>query len=122
GSGNGAAPLAEPAPAEEKPVGYSRQNPFPARLLVNRKLTGEGSEKDTRHYEIGLQGFGLAYEVGDALGIMPTNSPELVDEILTALGYDGEEEVSSPEGEKMPIRLALLRKYQIRAPHLEFLN
>jgi sulfite reductase (NADPH) flavoprotein alpha-component len=122
GSGNGAAPLAETAPAEEEPLGYSRRNPFSARLLVNRKLTGEGSEKDTRHYEISLQGSGLAYEAGDALGILPTNSPELVDEMLMALGYDGEEEVSSPEGEKMPIRLALLREYQIRVPHLEFLN
>jgi sulfite reductase (NADPH) flavoprotein alpha-component len=123
GSSHGAGPLAETAPAEEeKPLGYSRRNPFSARLLVNRKLTGEGSEKDTRHYEISLQGSGLAYEAGDALGIMPTNSPELVDEMLTALGYDGEEEVSSPEGEKMPVRLALLREYQIRVPHLEFLN
>ena len=85
GSGNGAAPLLEPAPAEEKPAGYSRKNPFSARLLVNRKLTGEGSEKDTRHYEISLEGSGLTYEAGDALGIMPTNSPELVDEILKAL-------------------------------------
>ena len=122
GSLNGAAPMLEPAPAEEKPAGYSRKNPFSARLLVNRKLTGEGSEKDTRHYEICLRGSGLSYEAGDALGIMPTNSPELVDEILKALHFDGEEEVSSPEGEKMPIRLALLREYQIRVPHLEFLN
>ena len=122
GSTNGAAPMVELAPPEEKPAGYSRKNPFSARLLVNRKLTGEGSEKDTRHYEISLQGSRLTYEAGDALGIMPTNSPELVDEILKALGYNGEEEVSSPEGEKMPIQLALLREYQICAPHLEFLN
>jgi sulfite reductase (NADPH) flavoprotein alpha-component len=122
GSVNGAAPMLEPAPAEEKPGGYSRKNPFFARLLVNRKLTGEGSEKDTRHYEICLRGSGLTYEAGDALGIMPTNSPELVDEILKALHFDGEEEVTSPENEKIPIRLALLREYQIRAPHLEFLN
>jgi sulfite reductase (NADPH) flavoprotein alpha-component len=122
GSVNGAASMLEPALADEKPAGYSRKNPFSARLLVNRKLTGEGSEKDTRHYEICLRGSGLTYEVGDALGIMPTNSPELVDEILKALHFDGEEEVSSPEGEKMPIRLALLREYQIRVPHLEFLN
>jgi sulfite reductase (NADPH) flavoprotein alpha-component len=120
GSANGASRL-ETATLEE-PVRYSRKNPFSARLLVNRKLTGEGSEKDTRHFEISLQGSGLTYEVGDALGIMPTNSPELVDEILQALQFDGEEEVSSPEGAKMPIRLALLREYQIRAPHLEFLN
>jgi sulfite reductase (NADPH) flavoprotein alpha-component len=122
GSSNGPAPLLETGLAKAKPAGYSRKKPFSARLLVSRKLTGEGSEKDTRHYEIGLQGSGLTYEAGDALGIMPTNSPELVDEILKALGYDGEEEVSSPEGGKMPIRLALLQEYQIRAPHLEFLN
>jgi sulfite reductase (NADPH) flavoprotein alpha-component len=122
GSANGAAPLLEAAPAKEKAAGYSRKNPFPARLLVNRKLTGEGSEKDTRHYEISLEGSGLTYDAGDALGIVPTNSPELVEEILQALQFDGEEEVSSPEGDKIPIRLALLREYQIRAPHLEFLN
>jgi sulfite reductase (NADPH) flavoprotein alpha-component len=120
GSTNGAAPLLEPA--EEKEAGYSRKNPFSARLMVNRKLTGEGSEKDTRHFEISLKGSGLTYEAGDALGIMPTNSPELVDEILKALQFDGEEEVSGPEGDKMPIRLALLREYQVRAPHREFLN
>src|SRR6201996_454114 len=122
GSSNGAAPSPEEISTEKKPASYSRKNPFPARLLVNRKLTGVGSEKDTRHYEIGLEGSGLTYEAGDALGIFPTNSPELVDEILKALQFDGEEEVSSPEGEKMPIRLALLREYQIRAPHREFLN
>ncbi len=122
GSSNGAAPSPEEVSTDKKPASYSRKNPFSARLLVNRKLTGEGSEKDTRHYEISLEGSGLTYDAGDALGIFPTNSPELVDEILKALHFDGEEEVSSPEGEKMPIRLALLREYQIRAPHLEFLN
>jgi sulfite reductase (NADPH) flavoprotein alpha-component len=122
GSGNGVAASLETAPAKEKAAGYSRKNPFSARLLVNRKLTKEGSEKDTRHFEISLEGSGLTYEAGDALGIMPTNSPELVDEVLKALQFDGEEEVSGPEGDKMPIRLALLREYQIRAPHREFLN
>jgi sulfite reductase (NADPH) flavoprotein alpha-component len=114
--------VSAPGSVEEKPAGYSRKNPFQARLLTNRKLTAEGSEKDTRHYEICLKDSGLTYEVGDALGIMPTNSPELVEEILKALGFDGEEEVSGPEGNKMPIRLALMREYQIRAPHRDFLN
>jgi sulfite reductase (NADPH) flavoprotein alpha-component len=122
GSGTAGTPVLEAALTPEKPAGYSRRNPFSARLLVNRKLTGEGSEKDTRHYEISLKDSGLTYEAGDALGIMPTNSPELVDEILRALQFDGEEEVNGPEGDKMPIRLALLREYQIRAPHREFLN
>jgi sulfite reductase (NADPH) flavoprotein alpha-component len=66
---NGAAPPLEAAPTEEKEAGYSRKNPFSARLVVNRKLTGEGSEKDTRHFEISLQGSGLTYEAGDAGGL-----------------------------------------------------
>ena len=107
-----------PAPA---PAAYSRTNPFPARLLASRKLTLDGSEKDTRHYEIDLQGSGLAYEVGDALGLLPENSPDLVQEILTSLGFDGEEEITRDDGTKKPIRLALLTDYQIRTPHKEFL-
>ena len=108
--------------ASAEPAGYSRKKPFPARQLVNRRLTGEDSEKDTRHYEICLKGSGLTYEVGDVLGIMPSNSPQLVEEILQALGFDGEEEVDGTAGNKMPIRLALLREYQIRAPHRDFLD
>jgi sulfite reductase (NADPH) flavoprotein alpha-component len=120
-NGTGTAP-ASLTPPEERAAGYSRKNPFPARLLVNRRLTGEDSEKDTRHYEICLKGSGLTYEVGDALGIMPENSPELVEEILQALGFDGEEEVNGPESAGMPIRLALLREYQIRGPHLDLVR
>src|SRR5215203_4220036 len=69
-------PESSPSPvAENKPAttdnhatpveaGYSRKNPFPARLLINRKLNGNDSAKDTRHFEISLQGSGLSYEVG----------------------------------------------------------
>ncbi len=113
-NGNGAA---VPAAA----LVYSRINPFPARLLASRKLTLDGSDKDTRHYEIGLQGSGLTYEVGDALGLLPANSPELVQEILQALGFDGEEEVTSHDGATKSLRKALVHDYQIRAPHKEFL-
>jgi sulfite reductase (NADPH) flavoprotein alpha-component len=121
-NGSNGSAVAIPPAVEEKPIGHSRKSPFPARLLVNRRLTGEASEKDTRHYEICLKGSGLTYEVGDALGIMPANSPDLVEEILKALRFSGEEEVNGPDGNAMPIRTALLREYQIRAPHRDFLN
>ncbi len=100
---------------------YSRTNPFPARLLASRKLTLDGSDKDTRHYEICLKDSGLTYQVGDALGLLPANSPELVQEILDALGFDGEEEITRDDGAKKSIRQALVNDYQIRAPHKEFL-
>ena len=82
---------------------YSRTNPFPARLLVSRRLALDGSDKDTRHYEVCLKGSGLTYEVGDALGLLPANSPDLAQEILDALGFDGEEEVTSHDDAKKSI-------------------
>jgi len=92
---------------------YSRKNPFPAKLKKNRKLTAEGSAKDTRHFEIDLADSGLAYEVGDSLGVFPTNNPALVEEILGVLGFSGNEEVPDPTGNMVPIREALTRHYVI---------
>ena len=92
---------------------YSRKNPFPAKLKTNRSLTGPGSAKDTRHFEIDLDDSGLAYEVGDSLGVFPTNNPVLVEEILGALGFTGEEEVTDPNGNTIKIREALTRSYVI---------
>ena len=92
---------------------YSRKNPFPAKLKTNRSLTGPGSAKDTRHFEIDLADSGLAYEVGDSLGVFPTNNPVLVEEILGALGFTGEEEVTDPNGNTIKIREALTRSYVI---------
>jgi sulfite reductase (NADPH) flavoprotein alpha-component len=95
---------------------YSRNNPFPARLLVNRLLTGNGSAKEVRHFAISLEGSGLVYEVGDALGVVPMNCPALVNDILAALGCDGEEAVKDPDGSETSFRNALSRRYQITQP------
>jgi sulfite reductase (NADPH) flavoprotein alpha-component len=92
---------------------YSRKNPFPAKLRTNRSLTGAGSAKDTRHFEIDLGGSGLAYEVGDSLGVFPTNNPALVEEILGVLGFSGDEPVADPNGNPLSIREALTRSYVI---------
>jgi len=73
------------------PPRYTRANPFPARMLVNRRLSGPESEKDTRHFELDLTGWGLSFEVGDSLAVYPTNDPQLVDEIIHALGFTGQE-------------------------------
>lgn len=103
------------------PSPWSRKNPFPAPLLVNRRLTGPGSEKDTRHYEISLAGSGLSYEVGDSLGIFPSNPPELVEEIIEALHATGDEPVPGADGTAKPLREALLKDYAIKEPSKQFL-
>jgi sulfite reductase (NADPH) flavoprotein alpha-component len=101
---------------------YSRKNPFLGTLLVNRLLSAPGSAKEIRHFEISLQGSGLTYEVGDALGIFPQNDPALVEEMLAALGASGDEEVPGELGQPMPLRVALLRNYHITQPHKQFLE
>ncbi|MDQ6632361.1 MAG: sulfite reductase subunit alpha, partial [Verrucomicrobiota bacterium] len=99
-----------------------RNHPFPARLLTNRKLNAEGSMKETRHFEICLDGSDLKYEVGDALGVMPRNCPALVSEILQALGCDGEEAVKNSHGQEISFRHALLDSYQITQISQDFLK
>ncbi|MEO6846521.1 MAG: sulfite reductase subunit alpha [Chthoniobacterales bacterium] len=106
----------------ESTSGYSRKNPFPAKLTVNRRITLEGSEKDTRHFEICLKGSGLQYEVGDSLGIFPSNDPALVDSLLKTLGYAGTEEVAGNAGTPMPIRQALTTDYVITEPSKQLLQ
>src|SRR5213083_1745011 len=101
---------------------YTRANPFPARLVVNRRLSGPESAKDTRHFELDLTGWGLSFEVGDSLAVYPSNDPELVDEIIHALGASGDEQVSRPRGEPTTFRDALLRVYSITQPTPKFLR
>src|SRR5437016_8580067 len=88
---------------------YTRANPFPARLVGNRRLSGPESAKDTRHFELDLTGWGLSFEVGDSLAVYPSNDPELVYEIIRALGATGDEKVPRPRGEPTTFREALLR-------------
>lgn len=68
---------------------YDRDTPFAAELLANQRVTGRGSEKDVRHLELSLAGSGLSYEPGDALGVWPRNSAQLVDDVLELLELDG---------------------------------
>ena len=89
---------------------YSKKNPFPAKLLTNRLLNAADSARDTRHFEFSLKGSGLTYEVGDVLGVYAKNDPQLVDELISALSLDAEEQV-----EGISLRRALTENYDIRA-------
>jgi sulfite reductase (NADPH) flavoprotein alpha-component len=97
----------------ETRASYSRSNPFPARLLTNRKLNAPGSAKDVRHFEISLAGSGLHYEVGDALGVVPQNDSALVAELIAALGARGDDPVPGPNGNFVPLREAFAHDYEI---------
>jgi sulfite reductase (NADPH) flavoprotein alpha-component len=106
----------------ESPAAYSFKNPYPARLTANLKLTGSGSEKDTRHLEIALGDSGLTYLAGDALGVLPTNCPALVAELLAALHATGDEPVPGRDGAPKPLRDALFADYAITFADRKFIE
>ncbi len=82
----------------------------------------EGSEKETRHYEFSLADSGLQYQVGDSMGIFPQNNPKLVQELLDALHFSGDEQVKNKDGETASVREGLLKHYQITQPSKQFLE
>jgi len=75
---------------------YTKDNPLAAKLLENRVLNKDGSSKDVRHLVIDIAGSGLTYSVGDSLGVFASNRPQLVEEIISALGATGNEPVALP--------------------------
>ncbi|MDJ0710309.1 MAG: assimilatory sulfite reductase (NADPH) flavoprotein subunit [Woeseiaceae bacterium] len=100
---------------------HSRDNPFAAEVLANQKITGGSSSKDVRHIELSLEGSGLEYEPGDALAVIAKNPPQLVDELLNALTFDGTEAVSIDD-EQVELREALTSKLEITVLSLGFLR
>ena len=100
---------------------YNRKNPFPAKMLVNHLLTAANSSKETRHYEISIAGSGLSYEAGDAMCVVPNNCPNLVGDILEALGCNGSEE-EPVNGELMPLSEALRTHFEIKTPSKELVD
>ncbi|SDN18770.1 sulfite reductase (NADPH) flavoprotein alpha-component [Paenibacillus sp. yr247] len=93
---------------------YSRTNPFKAEVLENLNLNGRGSDRETRHVEISLEGSNLQYEPGDCLGIYPENNPRLVDKLIEEMGWKADDLITiNKNGEKRSLRETLLRNYEI---------
>jgi sulfite reductase (NADPH) flavoprotein alpha-component len=96
---------------------YSKDNPFPARILENRVLNAAGSAKETRHFVIDMAGSGLHYKAGDSLGIFPSNRPQEVEAVLKALGATGDELVMLPKAvAALPFREALSSRLALADP------
>ncbi len=108
--------VASPAKVETAAAAWSRKNPYPAVVLKNRRLSGTGSAKEIRHYEIALGDSGLAYEAGDALGVMPVNNPTLVTALLVRLGLSPD---ASVPGSDRPLGDLLTFAYEIATPSRE---
>ena len=121
--------IAEAAPAEggavPAPVAaastkskWTRKNPFPTQLSVNRRLSGPNSKKDIRHYEVALVGDDApTYEAGDAVNVLPVNDPALVELWLERLVMKAD---SAVPGHDQPLADLLLRDWEIVTPTKDF--
>jgi sulfite reductase (NADPH) flavoprotein alpha-component len=71
---------------------YTRNNPYFSTVTANYLLTGEDSEKETRHLAFALEQ-GMNYSPGDSIGVLPENRAQMVGEVLKSLGFTGDERV-----------------------------
>jgi len=90
--------------------------PFPARLRAAQPLNRGGSEKDTRLVVLETDSAAQRFQVGDSLGVVARNCPELVAAIIARLRAAPETPVLSPDGTLRPLADALLQSCEIRRP------
>lgn len=106
-------PSAALAPASATiATAYTRKNPFQAEVLVNQRLTTRNSTKDVRHIELSIEGSGIHYEPGDALGVVPRNADEDVGAVLERLPFDAEAAVEVGS-QPLALREALSQHFDI---------
>ena len=111
-SGNVIVPAVETSPQVVKSI-WNRKNPYPAKVSVNKLLSGPSSGKEIRHYEIDLADSGLTYETGDALNVMPVNDGVLVKKLTERLSVDRDIVL---EGQEKSIADLLTYQYEISTP------
>ncbi|BBY25612.1 bifunctional reductase [Mycobacterium stomatepiae] len=101
-----------PAPRPATPE-YSKKRPLVTDMIRNTTLSGPNSAKDVRQIVFDLPCEAASYEAGDALGVWPRNSDQLVDEWLSVTGLNGQTPVEVGEHGLMSLRSALTERIEI---------
>ncbi len=70
---------------------YSRSLPYVSRLKERALLTKSSSTKKTYHIVLDTSMWDEQYQVGDSVGILPSNDPKEVEAILKKIGASGSE-------------------------------
>jgi sulfite reductase (NADPH) flavoprotein alpha-component len=108
-----------PAAAAKPPVPAApKRVTVPARLLSRDVLNKPGSEKEVRHIALAFESGTLAYDVGDSLGVIAENCPDLVAAICGRLGGSGDAPVPCPDGVSRPLADALRAHLSLRERRL----
>ncbi|MEW5309841.1 MAG: hypothetical protein WDW38_001692 [Sanguina aurantia] len=114
---------------------FGKSRPFAATVLATQGLCNLSStlDKNTVRVEFDLEGSGLTYLPGDALGIYPSNPAQAVAELLEVLRTKGSLAVPPPSWHYedaavdsttrvMPLGQALLKAYDLRSPKPDLLQ
>ncbi|OBF03067.1 bifunctional nitrate reductase/sulfite reductase flavoprotein subunit alpha [Mycobacterium sp. 852002-10029_SCH5224772] len=119
GDGGGPAPapasavVAPSRPSRSATSTYSKKHPLITDMVRNTMLSRPTSTKDVRQLVFNLPEETVTYEAGDALGVWPRNSDQLVDEWLSVTGLDGQTPVEVGEHGLMSLRSALTERIEI---------
>ncbi|AJX36243.1 bifunctional nitrate reductase/sulfite reductase flavoprotein subunit alpha [Burkholderia oklahomensis] len=95
----------------------TKTRPAASRLVANLRLNEPGAAKDTRYVSLSTDGAAIEYETGDALGVWPTNCPELVDELLTLACLKADTPVTVAGVGELRVADALAKHLDITRPH-----
>ncbi|MFE9768058.1 molybdopterin-dependent oxidoreductase [Streptomyces sp. NPDC005808] len=115
-------PDSAPAPNTASALRPRRPAAVTARLTGNRLLSLPGAGKEVRRFSFDTRDSEtpLLYEVGDALGVRPVNSPDVVTEWLATTGLHPETAVDLNGASEVLLQEALHRHLDITriTPHL----
>jgi sulfite reductase (NADPH) flavoprotein alpha-component len=91
----------------------SKTNPFKAPVLEKIGLHGKSSDRQTIHIELSTENAaGLEYQPGDAAGVIPVNTQELINEALAVTGLDAGT-IVSVNGNNKKLEEALYRDLEL---------
>ncbi len=121
GSASSVVSVAASASVTEKHAEYNKLNPFQATVLDKTFLHGRNSDRQTLHVELSLEGSGLTYEPGDAIGVYATNPPELVDQVIETLNLNPNDKVITERGETT-LSNALFNEFELTTLTPDVLN
>ncbi len=94
---------------------FGKKNPFPANLLNCQPINGQLSKKETIHVEYSLDGSGLVYQPGDALGVVARNAPDVIGAVLSAARLRGDETIETKVSGRKLLADALRDDFDITA-------
>lgn len=116
-----APPAAPRLRAVDTATRYGKANPFSATVLLKQKITARESSKDVHHIELSVEGSGLRYQPGDAIAVVASNPPQVVEQMLGQLGADASDPVLLGE-ETLSLHDALTYRLEITAASVGFVR